>query len=170
MSYRIRQATFDDLPVVMPIYDQARAYMRQNGNMDQWTGGYPSEDVIRNDIGLNHLYVCLENDEIVGVFCFFTDNEPTYDRIYDGAWLNDEPYGVIHRIGVTSHRKGVASFCYNYCLPRCKNLRIDTHRDNIPMQRSLAKNGFSYCGIIYLLNGDERLAFQKVSQKAGSLS
>ena len=28
-------------------------------------------------------------------------------------------------------------------------------------ERSLVKNGFKYCGIIHLLNGDERLAYQK---------
>ena len=36
------------------------------------------------------------------------------------------------------------------------------HRDNHIMQHLLAKHGFSQCGIIHLLNGDERLAYQKV--------
>lgn len=161
MSYRIRKAVPDDLAAVMPVYDEARAYMRANGNMLQWTGGYPSENVIRKDIEAGHLYICLDGDQLAGVFVYFTDGEPTYRNIYDGAWLNDRPYGVIHRIGVTSHRKGVASFCFDWCLKKCGNLKIDTHRDNIPMQRSLQKNGFSYCGIIYLESGDERLAFQK---------
>ena len=30
------------------------------------------------------------------------------------------------------------------------------------MQRILLKHGFRYCSIIYLLNGDERQAYQKV--------
>ena len=42
-----------------------------------------------------------------------------------------------------------------------KSIRIDTHKDNIPMQRALAKHGFIKCGIIHLANGDERIAFQK---------
>ncbi len=25
-------------------------------------------------------------------------DKPTYEKIYDGAWLNDEPYYVIHRL------------------------------------------------------------------------
>ena len=45
------------------------------------------------------------------------------------------------------------------------NLKIDTHRDNYPMQKSLKKNGFEYCGIIYLADGNERLAFQKSIKK-----
>ena len=44
---------------------------------------------------------------------------------------------------------------------RTRNIRIDTHRDNRIMQHVLEKFGFTYCGIIYLLSGDERLAFQK---------
>lgn len=42
------------------------------------------------------------------------------------------------------------------------NIRIDTHWDNKPMQGALAKAGFHYCGIIHLLDGDERLAYQKI--------
>jgi hypothetical protein len=31
------------------------------------------------------------------------------------------------------------------------------------MQGALAKAGFHYCGIIHLLDGDERLAYQKIN-------
>ncbi len=158
---KIRHATIEELPALLAIYDHARAYMREQGNPTQWAGGYPNESILREDISLRRLYVCEENGELLGVFCYFYGEDPTYLRIYNGNWLNDAPYGVLHRIAVASHRKGVASFCYDYCFSRCKNLKIDTHRDNIPMQKSLAKNGFSYCGIIYLASGDERLAYQK---------
>ena len=157
----IRHAAFEELPTILSIYDHARGYMREQGNPTQWDGGYPDEAILREDISKEQLYVCEEKGEILGVFCYFYGDDPTYRRIYEGNWLNDAPYGVLHRIAVASHRKGVASFCYDYCFSRCKNLKIDTHRDNIPMQKSLAKNGFSYCGIIYLASGDERLAYQK---------
>jgi RimJ/RimL family protein N-acetyltransferase len=81
--------------------------------------------------------------------------------ITDGAWVNDKPYGVIHRIASAGYRKGIASFCMAHCFRLCGNLKIDTHKDNHPMQNALAKNGFVRCGIIYLQNGDERIAFQK---------
>ena len=41
------------------------------------------------------------------------------------------------------------------------NVRVDTHKDNYVMQNMLKKLGYSYCGIIYLENGDPRLAYQK---------
>lgn len=158
---QIRHATAEDLAFILPIYDHARTYMRENGNPTQWGDSYPDEDTLREDIACNRLFVCVEGEEILGVFCYFFGEDPTYKKIYEGGWKNGLPYGVLHRIAVTSHRSGVASFCYDYCFSQCKNLKIDTHRNNIPMQRSLAKNGFSYCGIIYLESGDERLAYQK---------
>ena len=160
----IRTALLEDLPFILPIYADARVYMRENGNPHQWAGIYPDEATLRDDFAKQQLFVCVENDRIVGVFCYFFGNEPTYDRIYEGAWLNDRPYGVLHRIAVAAHRRGVASHCFDFCLSQCKSLKIDTHRDNIPMQKSLAKNGFSYCGIIYLASGDERLAYQKLAE------
>ena len=157
----IRQASTADVDNILEIYQQARTFMRQQGNLKQWTNGYPSKELVERDIQNNNCYVCTENQEIIGVFCYFEGPDPTYLNIYEGQWLNDEPYGVIHRIAVISHRKGIANACYDFALKRCKNLRIDTHEDNIPMQRSLAKTGFQKCGTIYLASGDPRIAFEK---------
>jgi hypothetical protein len=43
-----------------------------------------------------------------------------------------------------------------------RTIRLATY-DDIPaiMQHNILKHGFTYCGIIYLLSGDERLAYQK---------
>ena len=79
----------------------------------------------------------------------------------DGEWKNSAPYGAIHRIAVKYHGRGIVDFCFRECFLRFPNLKIDTHRDNIPMQKCLKRAGFEYCGIIYLANGDERLAYQK---------
>ena len=38
----------------------------------------------------------------------------------------------------------------------------DTHRDHRIMQHLLEKHGFTYCGVIYLASGDERLAYQRI--------
>ena len=81
--------------------------------------------------------------------------------IKDGAWLNDRPYGVVHRVACASRGRGLASHCLNWCFEQWGNIRIDTHRNNIPMQKMLEKNGFSRCGIIFVEAGPERIAFQK---------
>ena len=53
--------------------------------------------------------------------------------------------------------------CLEWCSSHCPNLRVDTHRDNKVLQNILLKNGFTYCGIIYVKNGTERLAYQRTA-------
>ena len=154
----IRPTELKDLPLVMEIYDYARAFMRANGNATQWIDGYPSESFIRQEIEDGHSYVCTdEQGEILGTFCFILGEDPTYLNIYEGAWLNDEPYGVIHRMAASGKRKGVSEACLNWCFEHFENIRVDTHRDNKVMQHILTKYGFQRCGIIYVKNGTERM-------------
>ncbi len=159
----IRKAAAADIENILSVYDSARGFMRLTGNMTQWTGGYPSREVAEADISKESLYVCEEGGELLAVFYYAVEEDPTYRVIYDGAWLNDEPYAVIHRIAVSdaARGKGVAGFIFDSCFKQHPNLKIDTHRDNIPMQRALEKNGFKRCGIIHLLSGDERVAYQR---------
>ena len=157
----IEKANLSQLSPIMAIYARARQFMAQNGNPDQWGTAYPGENMIRQDILNGKCYVNLKDGCIRAVFYFAVETDPTYGYI-EGAWLNDEPYGVIHRIAVGESGKGVAAECFAFAESFCENLRIDTHEKNIPMQRCLVKNGFSRCGIIYLKNGDPRIAYQKV--------
>lgn len=162
---KIRKTKPSDLSAVMLIYDSARQFMRTQGNMVQWTNGYPSEDVIMDDIQKGNSYVCVDEDRIASVFSLIIGEDPTYIKIFEGEWLNDQPYGTVHRIAVHIHNKGVATFCLDWCFGMCENVRIDTHRDNLAMQNLVLKNGFSYCGIIYLPDGSPRLAYQKIKTK-----
>lgn len=161
---KIRKADIAELSILMDIFEQGKRIMRKDGNMKQWTGGYPTEEIVRKDIENGNCHICLdEGQNIVGTFAFIPGEDPTYAQIYDGAWIdNTRPYGVIHRLASTEDSKGVASSCLQWCYRQIPNLRADTHRDNRILQHILKKHGFQYCGIIYLLNGDERLAFQKL--------
>ena len=157
----IRKTTMEDIPAVMEIYAEARAYMRETGNPDQWQGNHPPQGLIEQDIQAGNSYVCVNNNEIAAVFYFNIEEDPTYGKI-DGSWLNDKPYGVVHRIARGSNGKGAAAFCMEWCFAKHPNIRIDTHRDNAAMLALLERLGFTYCGIIWLANGDERMAFQKI--------
>ena len=158
----IRQATEADVVPSAEIYDMARDFMRKSGNPTQWAGECPCGFDVAQGIKHGTSYVCEDDGEVVATFHFEACAEdPTYHKIYDGCWKNDLPYGVIHRIAVKYHGRGIADFCFNECYNICKNLKIDTHEDNIPMQKSLKKNGFEYCGIIYVADGTPRAAFQK---------
>ena len=156
----IQQASFSQLSQIMAIYEKARVFMAQTGNPNQWGTAYPPEEMIRQDIADGKCYVNLKDDKICAVFYFAVEEDPTYGYI-EGAWLNNSPYGVIHRIAVGESGKGVAAECFGFAYERCGNLRIETHEKNIPMQRCLAKHGFHRCGMIYLEDGDPRIAYQK---------
>ena len=159
---QIRKTVEGDLCRIGEIYESAKRFMRESGNPTQWNSGTPNIETARADMQKGIGYVAEENGEIVATFMFSLDGEPTYAKIYDGAWLSEAPYGVIHRIAVKYHGRGIVDFCFSECYRLCPNLKIDTHRDNIPMQRVLARAGFEYCGIIHLDDGSERLAYQKV--------
>ena len=159
---RIRKTVEADLCRIGEIYENAKKFMRESGNPNQWNSGTPNIETARADMEAGVGYVAVDDNDIGAVFMFSQGGEPTYAKIYEGAWLSDAPYGVIHRIAVAEQGKGIIGFCIDQCFDRCKNLRIDTHRDNLPMQRALTKRGFRYCGIIYLENGDERFAYQKI--------
>ncbi|KFZ37936.1 acetyltransferase [Shewanella mangrovi] len=146
---------------IMEIYEHARSFMAANGNREQWGNGYPEPSQIEQDIAQGHSYICLDGEQIIATFYFAIEEEPTYHRIDDGAWFNDRPYGVLHRIAVQSDKKGVATFCLNWCFELVGNMRIDTHENNLPMRRVLEKLGFQYCGVIYVRDGSPRLAYQK---------
>lgn len=159
----VKPASKADLPDIMAVLQAAKGIMRASGNTRQWVNGYPSEDVVLDDIGQGNGYVVVDCERIVGYFAFIASPEPTYSRIYDGSWLDDtQTYHVVHRIGSYPDVHGIFRSIMDWCFRQDGNIRIDTHRDNHIMQHNILKYGFRYCGIIYLASGDERLAYQKV--------
>ena len=167
MPILIRKSTTDDLSTLMELYECGRSTMRRSGNMRQWTHGYPTQEVVEQDIARGHSYLCVDESsgQAVGTFAFIAGADPTYARIYGGQWADDtRPYATIHRLAGREGTKGVADACLRWCSEQQPNLRADTHRDNRIMQHILRKHGFRYCGVIHLANGDERLAFQKLPE------
>ena len=72
---------------------------------------------------------------------------------------------MIHRIASRQRIGHVGQSILDYCFTKINNIRIDTHKDNIPMQNMLKKNGFVYVGVIELISIQEsRLAFQAVKE------
>lgn len=164
----IRKTTSADLDVLLQLYENARTFMERNGNPTQWGTSYPPVSMLEQDIAEGHSYVCVENGKIIATFYYRIGTDETYAKIYEGHWLNEDPYGVVHRITSDGSVRGTASFCLNWALSQCGNLKIDTHRDNHVMQHLLEKNGFTRCGIIYLEDGSERLAYHVTARVLNS--
>lgn len=157
----IRKSKLDDIEKILDIFKIARKFMRDNHNFNQWNQEYPGEKDIMRDIINGHSFLGENNDgEIVMAFAFIIGEDPTYKKIYNGTWLNDEVYGTIHRIASNGKVKGVLKAACDFSFKFVDNIRIDTHEDNLPMRNALKKLGFMECGIINCRDGSPRLAFQ----------
>ena len=158
---RMRKTRPEDIDAVMALYDVGRARMRECGNTEQWTGGYPHRHMIEEDVRLGRSYVYEEDGVLHAVLALIWGEDPTYAQI-DGAWLSDKaPYGTIHRIATDGQLPGLGSWVIQWCLDLCGSIRIDTHEDNALMCRTLDKLGFAYCGTIICDEGTPRCAYQK---------
>ncbi len=155
----IRKAVPEDIPALKEIFASARKFMAASGNTNQWPETYPPEDLIKYDIERGACHVVLEDGTVHGVFVAIEGKDPTYDEI-DGAWPNDGPYVTIHRIASDGKVRGIFDSTVEYVRGYADNIRIDTHKDNLPMQRHILKQGFVYCGIIITHDGTPRLAYQ----------
>lgn len=159
---KIRKGTKADIDDIMICYDVARKYMRASGNHSQWINGYPSRELVMKDVSEGVNYVGIDEDnEIVMVFAFIIGDDPTYSLIEDGEWLNGFPYGTIHRLGSIGKHKGVLKTCVEYCMSEINNIRLDTHAENITMQKAASRLGFHRCGVIYCIDESPRIAYQK---------
>lgn len=158
---QFRPATLDDFDAVVAITTAGREFLASQG-LDQWQGGNPSPERVREDIerGYDYLAVDETTGEPLGVVAFCGEAEPDYANVTAGAWLTEapndpalpSPYAVLHRMAVaaTGRRGGVASFLLQRCLDLARergfaSVRVDTHHGNLPMQGCFAKNGFTRC-------------------------
>ena len=167
----IRRSTQQDTEALLLLFDEARGTIAKLG-INQWQNGYPSKDVIENDVEKLQSH-CVEIDgEIVGTYALIDDGEPTYDEIFGGNWLTGDGkdhYYAIHRVAISvkSRGSGISTKIIDFCADKARengkiSLRIDTHKGNVVMRKMLEKNGFTHCGTIYLSDGAERVAYEKL--------
>ena len=169
----IRKTAPFEISRVLEILSEGRAAIARLG-IDQWQDGYPNREVIVSDVEKGISHVLLENGIIEGTAVLMTDREPTYDEIFDGGWLTQgDNYFTIHRIalGDRLRGKGAASFVIDTAVSMaksagCVSVRVDTHEGNIAMRKMLEKNGFVYCGTIFLepsrTEKVKRVAYERV--------
>lgn len=169
MNYRF--ATHEDLPALVQMSRQAVANFRARG-IKQWQGGEPNKDSLAAGIDRQVIHVLEEDGTVLGMITVVSGPELSYQDI-DGAWLNDEPYCAFHRVCVEESLKGrgIAAKLFSCSEEYARtqgftNVRIDTHPDNLSMQRALAKSGFIRCGGLILKEGaeagDPRIGYQKL--------
>ena len=164
---KFRKSLKRDIKDIMKIIKQAQVYFKENG-IDQWQNNYPNEEVILRDIQNECSYVLLKDNNIIGTTVISFKKDTNYDKIFEGHWLSNGDYAVIHRIAIDNNYKGlgishkIIEYAKELTLERgFKSIKVDTHEDNISMKSLLKSNEFKYCGIIYLEDGSKRVAFEK---------
>ena len=73
MTERFRVAEKSDMPELLELYEEARAFMQLSGNPDQWgKSRYPKRELLEEDIALRRLYV-LERKGVIAVTQILTE-------------------------------------------------------------------------------------------------
>jgi len=167
----IRKTEKNDINRIMSVFDEARGTMAKLG-IDQWQDGYPTREIAESDVELSRSYVVEIDGEVRATCVLQLGGEPNYDVIEGGEWLSgneNRDYLAIHRvaIAVASRGRGIAERMLAYATDLARerelsSIRIDTHEGNIVMRRMLEKNNFTYCGVIYIENGDARVAYERI--------
>ncbi|MDO4938710.1 MAG: GNAT family protein [Lachnospiraceae bacterium] len=159
---KIRKAETKDLEPILSVMDAARAFMRSSGNFSQWNGmNYPGY-FVEGDIEKGNGYVAENDCRVCGYFAFIKGDDPCYRKI-EGDWLDNElPYAAIHRVASDGTCSGLMEAILAFAFTNINNIRIDTHEDNAPMRHKLDKNGFTYCGTVWMTDGSPRRAYQKI--------
>ena len=84
------------------------------------------------------------------------------------GYLQQALHRLHHRVASRGRVPGISKICMDFCKSQISNLRGDTYKDNIVMQKVFAKNGFEKCGTIYLAgkkeDGNARIAYQFVGK------
>ena len=80
-------------------------------------------------------------------------------RIFGDQIWDERISADILRIAGDGKVHGLFRCAVDYCKLLSPDVRIDTHADNHVMQRRIAENGFTKCGIIYVEDGSPRLAY-----------
>jgi RimJ/RimL family protein N-acetyltransferase len=155
----IRSAEKGDLDAISDIFDAARLFMSESGNPHQWTADYPGRRDAKRDIRRGTQFVCTDEGKVVGCFDFEPGPEPYYRVLEEGQWLNKFDYFVIHRFAVLHSGRGIGRTMLDWACHSSNNIRVDTHKDNVPMQALLRRFGFVRCGTVRLPRGGFRVVY-----------
>lgn len=170
-----RKSTMHDLDQMAAIAEDGKAFLRSKG-VSQWQrGAYPDKAVFEQDVRSGIGYVLAEGDEVLAVCAVTFTDEPSYRNLSSGAWLtgSDAVYATIHRSAVSRAHQGrnLSGVLFSAvetlaAQAHAVSIRVDTHPDNLTMQRALQRAGFQNCGTLVLLEGDEigdlRFGYEKL--------
>ena len=150
---QLRQATLEDIPVIMQLIRRVVPLMRAQGNL-QWDDTYPNPEVFADDIAQGQLWLAEVNSGIAGVAAITTGQEPEYAQ---ADWDVTQPAVVVHRLAVDPELRGmgvaVALMQHAETVAQSRGIRFvraDTNTENQATQRLFPKLGYRAAGEITL--------------------
>ncbi len=156
MNYKIRKATYSDIDECMELARFANTLMLSRSN-PQWSRGYPTVDILKDDVDKNQLILVLEEEKVVAMMALLFEKDSLYEE-YD-FWTPGK-YFSVHR--VISQRSGLGRKMLTLAIETAKkrgaNVRIDTHVKNLNMQALLESLGFEKVGEVEQNYSDKTLA------------
>lgn len=161
MDSTFRNAGMEDLDEILKIVGFAKDFLRLQG-VDQWQRGEPCQSMFEEDIKNLQSWVICQNGAVLGTCALVFAPEKDYENL-SGSWTSQKPYAAMHRVAMHPNARGsgLASKLMQGVKQQCQLLgcgyiRVDTHAQNLPMQKFLQKEGFTYCGQISLSSGADK--------------
>lgn len=160
-----REAKKEDIESILEVISHAKEYMKRN-NSTQWNENYPNKETIINDIEKNIGYVLIVENLIRGYIVVDFSDDEIYKNI-KGKWKNFGNYASIHRCAIHKELRGqgygseLFKFAEKLALSKnIRSVRIDTAPENETMKHLFNKNGYEYCGIVFI--DGEKIAYEKL--------
>ena len=171
-NYVRRTAVSGDIAAIKALFCLARDFMAEQGN-PQWQDGYPYDDVVQNFVSGGNFRILEIGGKVAAVYSVF-DSDGEYDDI-KGRWLTDgedgknKNYLTVHTLAVSPlfRGQGLAKAAFKEAEEEARvsgkaSIRMDTHIKNLPMQKLLSSQGFTYCGTIKSRGEGAFICFEKV--------
>lgn len=160
-----KKAKLENIDDILEIINQAKENLKKKG-LSQWQGDYPNKSTIEEDIKKEIGYVLEVENCIRGyVVVDFTEDE-AYKNI-KGKWNSLGKYVSIHRCAIHDELrgKGYGSELFKFAEKIAKensifSVRVDTDPKNLTMKHLFEKNGYKYCGIVFI--DGEKVAYEKI--------
>ena len=160
-----REAKKEDIESILEVISHAKEYMKRN-NSTQWNENYPNKETIINDIENNIGYVLIVENLIRGYIVVDFSDDEIYKNI-KGKWKTFGNYASIHRCAIHKELRGqgygseLFKFAEKLALSKnIRSVRVDTAPENETMKHLFNKNGYEYCGIVFI--DGEKIAYEKL--------
>ena len=160
-----REAKKEDIESILEVISHAKEYMKRN-NSTQWNENYPNKETIINDTENNIGYVLIVKNLIRGYIVVDFSDDEVYKNI-KGKWKTFGNYASIHRCAIHKELRGqgygseLFKFAEKLALSKnIRSVRVDTAPENETMKHLFNKNGYEYCGIVFI--DGEKIAYEKL--------